>query len=194
MTNDIPSQWKFSFFTLLESDIRASQLKDASLNADLDTWTKLLTGIVVDSCHSLGWTTAAKGYKCKTLPVSRSEYLSLDVMAFPAGTKGWQFPIAIFELENHTDPNIVSYALWKLLSVRASLRILFCYRPTPEEGSELVRRLHQAVIEPIPVEERVKVDGSLILCVGNRHHAGTFPYDFFRWWQFDKNTGKFTRM
>lgn len=190
----LSERWRISFFTILESDKRASQLKDASMNADLDTWTKLLTGIVVDSCHSLGWTPAAKGHKCKTLPVSRSEYLSLDVMAFPDGTKGWQFPIAIFELENHTDPNMVSYALWKLLSVRVSLRILFCYRPTPEEGSELVRRLHHTVIEPIPVEERVKVDGSLILCVGNRHHAGTFPYDFFRWWQFDKYTGKFTRM
>lgn len=194
MPEEISAHWRTSFFTLLESDPRAPRLKDASLKAELDTWTKLLTGIVADSCTTLGWTVAAKGHRCKTLPVSRSEYLSLDVMAFPAERTGWKFPIAIFELENSADPNVVSYALWKLLCVRASLRTLFCYRPTPEEGSELVRRLHSTVIQPIPVEERVKVDGSLILCVGNRHHAGTFPYDFFRWWEFDKHTGTFTRM
>jgi len=188
------AEWRTSFFKLLESDPRAPFLKDASLNADLDTWTKLLTGIVVESCIALGWTTAAKGHRCKTLPVSRSEYLSLDVMAFDEERSGWKFPVAVFELENSTDPNIVSYALWKLLCVRASLRILFCYRPRPEEGLELVRRLHSSVIQPMPIEERVKVDGSLILCVGNRHHAGTFPYDFFRWWIFDKHTGNFTRM
>lgn len=194
MTDELPSLWRISFFDLIESDRRAPQLKDASQKADLDTWTKLLTGIVVDSCRSLGWIAAAKGHRCKTLPISRSEYLSLDVMAFPNEIKGWQFPIAIFELENSSDPNIVSYALWKILCIRAPLRILFCYRPTPEEGSELVARLRHAVIKPISVEERVKVDGTLILCVGNRHHAGTFPYDFFRWWKFDKNTGNFTRM
>lgn len=111
MPDDISAHWRTSFFTFLESDPRASQLKDASLRAELDTWTKLLTGILADSCTTLGWAVAAKGHRCKTLPVSRSEYLSLDVMAFPAERIGWKFPIAIFELENSADPNVVSYAL-----------------------------------------------------------------------------------
>jgi hypothetical protein len=194
MTDELLIRWKTSFFKLLESDLRANQLKEASIEENLDTWTKLLTGIVTDNCRAIGWTTAALGHKCNTLPVSRSEYLSLDIMAFNKGRARWQFPIAVFELENKRDPNYISYALWKLLCVRASLRVLFCYRPTPKEGSDLVSLLNQEVIQPIPVEERVKVDGSLILCVGNRHHAGTFPYDFFRWWEFDKDTGTFTRM
>lgn len=191
---NLPTEWRKSFFSLLESEPRANLLKEASLNADLDTWTKLLTGIVADSCRALGWTPAAIGHTCQTLPVSKSEYLKIDVMAFPDNTSRWQFPIAVFELENKRDPNYISYALWKLLCVRAPLRVLFCYRPTPKEGSNLVSLLNREVIQPISVEERVKVDGSLILCVGNRYHAGTFPYDFFRWWEFDKHTGTFTRM
>ncbi len=191
---NLPMEWRASFFSILESDPRANLLKEASLNADLDTWTKLLTGIVADSCNALGWTIAAKGHRCKSLPISRSEYLSLDIMAFSDEMVEWKFPIALFELENSRDPDYVSYALWKLLCVRAPLRVLFCYRPTPKQGSDLVSLLNREVIQPMPIEERVKVDGSLILCVGNRHHAGTFPYDFFRWWNFDKNTGNFTRM
>ncbi|NLH78501.1 MAG: hypothetical protein GX465_15830 [Acidobacteria bacterium] len=194
MNGELASRWKETFFRLLESDPRASQLKEASLEEDLGKWTILLTDLVTDNCRALGWSPAAIGHTCRTIPVSKSEYLKIDVMAFSDSITKWQFPIAVFELENKRDPNYISYALWKLLCVRAPLRVLFCYRPTPKEGSDLVSLLNREVIQPIPIEERVKVDGSLILCVGNRHHAGTFPYDFFRWWEFDKHTGNFTRM
>ena len=59
MNDELPSQWKETFSKLLESDPRAPQLKEASLQEDLGKWTILLTGMVTDNCRALGWTPAA---------------------------------------------------------------------------------------------------------------------------------------
>lgn len=191
--DSLPDDWRAGFIALLRTSEQSEVLKAASLAGDLRTWTAVLTAMVIESCGAMGWQAAAKSNRPDLLPVRRNEYLSLDVVAFGRKEKGWQLPVAIFELENSAKDDMVAYALWKLLCVRAPLRVLFCYRGDPEEASALVRKLQQDVIKSIPPEERIRLDGNTILCIGNRGHAGTFPFDFFRWWQVDAGSGTCSR-
>jgi hypothetical protein len=192
-TDNLPDDWRAGFITLLRTGEQSEVLKAASLAGDLRTWTAVLTATVIESCGMMGWQAAAKSHRPDMLPVRRNEYLSLDVVAFGEKERGWQMPVAIFELENSKNDEMVAYALWKLLCVRAPLRVLFCYREDPEESTALVRTLQQDVLRNVPPEERIRWDGNTILCIGNRGHAGTFPFDFFRWWQVDMGSGTFSR-
>jgi hypothetical protein len=177
----INSRWQDAFYTVIRQDERSPILKQASLDGDLETWTKELTAIVIKTCTEVGWQCAAKNNKGSVLPIQRNEYLSLDVMAFPEKESRWKFPIAVFELENQQKDEYIEYAFWKTVCVRANLRVLFCYRKNPDDGAQLVSTLNREVINAMKLEDRVNIGGEIIICIGNRSNAGTFPYDFFRW-------------
>src|SRR5437899_12532040 len=97
----------------------------------------------------LSWTPARRlvcpqprsGTSWNLLPIHRSEYLALDVVAFAEGEKRWRFPSAIMELENSPTEDQIAYSLWKVISVRANLRIVFCYRMNRDEN--LVRHVRE---------------------------------------------------
>jgi len=105
----------------------------------------------------------------------------------------WPFPAAVFELENSRRDDKVAYSLWKVLCVRARLRVVFCYRRDVGAGSALVRYLADAVVGSLPIEERANLVGETLLIVGSRAEESTFPYGFFKDWVLDKNTGRFAR-
>ena len=191
---DLAGQWQTAFLTTLQRDERAALLKQASLDERLGDWTRELTALVVATCSDIGWTAAAKKHLGDVIPVRRNEYLSLDIMAFPTAGGRWRFPIAVYELENSRYDDVVAYSLWKVLCTRAALRIVFCYRRTPEAGANLVSFIRDDVVLPMTPGERLKISGQTILSVGSRDRSGTFPYDFFRWWQFDLNTGNFVKI
>ena len=190
----LSSRWQDAYYTVIRQDARSPILKQASIDGDLETWTKELTTIVIKTCTEVGWQCAAKNNKGIVLPIQRNEYLSLDVMAFPEKESRWKFPIAVFELENQQKDEYIEYAFWKTVCVRANLRVLFCYRKNPDDGAKLVSTLNREVINAMKPEDRVNIGGEIIICIGNRSNAGTFPYDFFRWWHLDKNLGTLTRM
>ena len=137
---------------------------------------------------------SAKGHKLELLPIQRSEYLALDVMAFAEGEKRWRFPVAVMELENSTREDQIAYSLWKVLSVRSELRIVFCYRRNGEEIPALIRHLREEVVEAMGLAGRVKLEGATLLVVGSRSESGTFPFGYFGWWSLDTNTGRFERL
>ena len=142
----------------------------------------------------VGWEASAKGHVATLLPVPRSEYLALDVVAFEsAGASRWRFPVAVFELENSADDDFVAYSLWKVLCVRAKLRVVFCYRRDAEGGNALVRHLSEQVARAMELQDRAALTGDTLLVVGSRSEANTFPYGFFKNWLFDTNVGKFAR-
>src|SRR5581483_10126307 len=150
--------------------------------------------VVCATCVAVGWEASAKGHTSKLLPVPRSEYLALDVVAFEAsGDHRWRFPTAAFELENSSDDDRVAYSLWKVLCVRARLRVLFCYRRSPEIGNALVRHLSEQVAHAMELQDRAALSGDTLLVVGSRSESATFPYGFFKNWLFDTNIGKFAR-
>lgn len=115
-------------------------------------------------------------------------------MAFARGDNRWRFPVGVMELENSRDDDRIAYALWKVLCVRADLRIVFCYRHRAEEGSKLVRFLRNEVVSAIDLADRIALDGETLLVVGSRADSATFPYGFFKWWRLETNTGSFRLM
>jgi hypothetical protein len=185
--------WYATFLQTLQRHEAARPLREAAAAGRLNAWTQALTGVVVDVCGEMGWQTAAKWHRLEILPEARKEYLTLDAMAFAPASVAWPFPVAVFELENSRQDDKVAYSLWKLLCVRAGLRVLFCYRRDARAGSALVRQLEGAVVGSLPIQERVDLAGETLLIVGSRAEEAAFPYGFFKDWVLDKNTGEFAR-
>ena len=78
-----PVTWYQAFRREIRQARWADPLRDAALKGQLGAWTKHLTGAVVATCESLGWAAVAQGHRAEVLPISREEYLAMDVMAFP---------------------------------------------------------------------------------------------------------------
>jgi hypothetical protein len=187
-------QWRGAFFTALESHDTGARLREAAVVGALGAWTECLTAAVVSVCGAMGWRAAGRGHLGDVLPVSRSEYLALDIVAFAANAASrWPLPIAAFELENSPTLERVAYSLWKVLCVRAALRMVFAYRRDTSEASALVALLTDTVIAGLSFDDRLALGGETCLIVGNRGEAGTFPYGYFKVWVLDPNTGRFAR-
>lgn len=195
MPEGLSNTWFNAFMDVVKTHEAAPGLREASMKGELRTWTKLLTDVVIDTFPRVGWTGAAKGHRSKFLPVQREEYLSLDAVAFSeSSVQRWRFPVGIFELENSTADDRVAYSLWKVLCVRASLRVVFCYRRDSSEGSKLVRHLSDEVVNALDLKVRSSVEGETFLVIGSRNESESFPYGFFKGWLLDRNTSKFDRI
>ncbi len=190
----VAAQWREAFWRTVRQHENADPLREAALAARLGDWTTQLTSIVVATCDALGWRASAKGHPLEELPISRSEYLALDVMAFAPGEQRWRFPTASFELENSLDDERIAYSLWKVLCVRADLRVVFCYRQRAEAGPALVRLLADEVVGAMDLQSRTELGGDTLVVVGSRSGADAFPYGFFKWWQLEMNTARFELM
>ena len=187
-------QWREHFEVMLLNPSVSLPFKYASEQGNLTDWTGQLTRTVVKTCQELGWEAAAKGHRLHSLPEFRSEYLSLDVTAFTSGDQKWRFPIAVLELENSQSDDRIAYSLWKVLCVRAGLRVVFCYRKEPYEAGPLVRKLADEVVKAMGLEALIALGGETIVVVGSRGESDTFPYGFFKWWRLEKETGTFRSM
>lgn len=192
MMQNIASLWQTQFWQTLQQPENAELLKQAALKGQLSKWTTALTTTVVSTSTAMGWHSSAKGHPLGLFPVSPSEYLALDVMSFASGNTSWRFPIAVMELENSKDINRSAYSLWKVLCVRADLRIVFCYRRSAEERAHLISFLRDEVLQAMSLTDRMKLNGETIVVVGSRDDSATFPYGFFKWWHLETNTGHFS--
>lgn len=194
MPDALSHLWYGKFMETVQGHELAAELREAAMAAQLGKWTSALTTVVCSACGAMGWKAAAKGHRSTLLPVAGQEYLALDVVAFePAGDRRWRFPIAAIELENSRDDDRVAYSLWKVLCTRAQLRVVFCYRKDAAESSALVSHLSEQVTKAMGIDERTRIGGETLLIVGSRDESATFPYGFFKNWQFDANLGRFGR-
>lgn len=194
-TAGLARPWADVFFRLMQTYDVAAGLKEAALSASLGAWTERLTSVVVATCEALGWHPAAKGHLGDVLPLVRQEYLALDVMAFLiGGTTRWPFPIGVFELENSREDDRVAYSLWKVLCIRAALRVVFAYRRDVREGITLVNRLTESVIGGMLIAERMALTGETSLIIASRGEADIFPYGYFKIWSLNANTERFERL
>ncbi len=191
MKTDPAEAFRGHLLAAMQDEAFREPLQASSLAGQLGAWTRALTGCVASACLRAGWRASAKGAECELLPVRRSEYLGLDVMAFAEADKRWLYPTAILELENSADVDKVAYALWKVLCVRADLRILFCYRKQAAAAPALVQHLRSEVIEAMTLQGRVSLHGRTFVVVGSRADAATFPFGFFKWWELNTHTGRF---
>jgi hypothetical protein len=191
--------WLDAFLAAVQQTAAAEELKRAALTEDLMIWTSTLTTAVVHSCQSLGWEAAAKWSPSQRIPKHGKEYLSLDVMALPSvepeePVVRWPLPLAVFELENHPKDVRVAYSLWKVLCVRAPLRVVVAYRPDWEQGRKLIGVLADEVIGGMTPEERSAIGGETVVIVGNRGDGETFPWGYFKFWLLDANVGRFDKI
>lgn len=191
MTQGIACAFRTALLGTLRDEQHAEPLRAAALAGRLTPWTTTLTAVAVETCRNLGWRASAKGHHADLLPVSRGEYLNLDVMAFGPGETRWRFPLAVMELENQTREDFIAYSLWKLLSVRAELRVLFCYRREAAGASPLRRHLQEQVVAALGIGGRVALEGRTLLVIGRQAEVETFPHGFFGWWELETNTGRF---
>jgi hypothetical protein len=194
MGSDFAEQWRTAFLEMVQLHAHAIELREAALNEHLGNWTTGLTRVAVATCEAMGWKASAQGHKLNLLPVARSEYLGLDVMAFLDGDRHWRFPVAVVELENSKNNDVIAYSLWKVLSVRAKVRVVCCYRKNWTEAPALLRFLKQEVVESLGIRGRSNLEGETVVIVGSRCDSDTFPYGFFKFWGLDKNTGSFRLM
>ena len=187
--------WREAFGAYVEQSTPAESLKSASLNEDLRSWTSELTTAIVRSCEQLGWVASARWNPTRRLPKAGKEYLSLDVTAFGGGTHPrWPLPLAVFELENSLTDLRVAYALWKVLCVRAKLRVVFAYRPDWKRSRELVATLTDEIMGGMSPEDRTSVTGQTVLAIGNRGEGETFPWGYFKFWLLNPNLGRFEKL
>jgi hypothetical protein len=188
--------WRNAFLSVVQEPTTAAPLKAASLAEDLKAWTACLTSAVVASCRSLGWLAAAKGHRLQEFPQAGQEYLGIDVMAFSAepAPGRWRFPIAVVELENHRADDRVAYSLWKVLCVRAPLRVVFAFRRDWEAGRRSVNATCEDVIGSLAVTERAALTGEIVFVMGNRGEGETFPNGYFKFWTLDPNVGRFEKV
>lgn len=192
MADSLAATWRTAFSAVVSGDEHAMRLKEAAAQGRLAEWTAALTSCVVEACRSIGWSASAIGHKARLLPVDQCEYLSVDVMAFGDGSKRWRFPVAVCELENSQGQDRAAYSLWKVLSIRTALRLVFCYRKRPEDGPSLVRFLESDVVHAMELAGRASLDGETVVVVGSTNEAEYFPYGFFKWWQLNAGTGTFS--
>ena len=189
-------RWRDAFLEVVQEPTTAAPLKEASLAEDLKAWTASLTSAVVASCRSLGWPAAAKGHRLTELPQAGQEYLSIDVMAFPVANPDvrWRMPMAAYELENHRTDDRVAYSLWKVLCIRAKLRVVFAFRREWEESRRTVEAVCRDVIGGLSATERSAIGGDTVLAIGNRGEGETFPWGYFKFWLLDTNLGRFDKV
>jgi hypothetical protein len=188
------AQWWGAFLQHVQNPAQAAPLREASLSAKLTEWTRLTTEAVVRSCETMTWEVAARGHRLDRLPEVGEEYLAIDAMAFPPRESArWPLPVAVFELENSPRNDRVAYSLWKVLCVRANLRVVFAYRQTWEHARQLVEHLTSEVICGMPAEQRTAIIGETAVVTGSRGEGETFPYGYFKLWTLDMNLGRFSR-
>lgn len=177
--------WFDAFRRQVRRNPWADGLREAALTGVLSRWTALLTDVVAKVCGELGFRVAARGQTSRILPISRQEYLGLDVLAFPAGESSWWVrPVMAFELENRTRVASIAYALWKVCIVRVAWGGVFCYRKDPDQIGELLRILAEVVRAVTPSMD-------LLVVVGTRSRAEDFPDGFFRAYRWDEDYQRF---
>ena len=103
-------------------------------------------------------------------------------------------PEAVFELENHRTDDRVAYSLWKVLCVRARLRVVFAFRRDWDKSRETVAAVSRDVIGSFSPAERELITGETVLIVGNRGEDETFPWGYFKMWKLDPNVGRFEKV
>ncbi len=180
--------WYEAFRRQVRRNPWADGLREAALARSLGNWTTLLTEVVAKACEELGFQVAARGQDSRILPISRQEYLGLDVLAFPKGeSPRWAKPVMAFELENRPQEAAIAYALWKVCMVRVPWGGVFCYCREPDQVGKILPALAEVVRALAPEME-------LLVVVGTRSRAEDFPDGFFRPYRWDAHFRRFLLM
>lgn len=195
MRGDLFALWQAAFVEVIRTSSIGGPLREASQAADLKAWTASLTKAVVRSCESMQWKAAGLKHKLDLLPKAGEEYLSIDVMGFdPESMNGrWPMPCAVFELENDRTDDRVAYSLWKVLCVKAQLRVVFAFRSDWDAGRNSVAAIGKDVIGSLSLQQLHDLRGDTAMIFGNRGEGEHFPDGFFKCYLLDRELKKFVK-
>jgi len=120
------------------------------------------------------------------------EYLNIDAVFIDnaeydlvrSGSKWDPFvlPRAVVELENIYDTDRISYALWKILCVRAPIRVLICYQKGEDKVTFLKQRLESVIWQGSLMKG---TDGDFLIIIGDDNATAETPlgecFGVFEW-------------
>ena len=117
-------------------------------------WTKILGNILGNIGEKTKCYVAQKRSR-ESKDEHSGEYLNIDAMFLDDSYNKlvkdkneydpFVLPRVIVELENDPDKDKIAYSLWKLLCIRASLRVLICYGKGEDIINELVAFLENVI-------------------------------------------------
>lgn len=123
-------------------------LQDESpTNNNSTEWTEFMMRVMRRTGEKIGCHVAGKNINEKK---SSGEYLNIDAMFIDLSaylkwaSKDYDPPVlpsVVVELENQYDLNWIIYCLWKVVCVRAKVKVLICYQANREKVEFLRRKL-----------------------------------------------------
>jgi len=126
------------------------ELEDQS-ECDGKEWTEFMGKVLDRVANKMGCYVIRRRPKRKE---ESGEYLNIDAIFIDNAEydllkeKDWDpfvLPRAVVELENSSDINKISYCLWKILCLRASIRILVCYQNNKNRVRSLKEHLENVI-------------------------------------------------
>ena len=93
--------------------------------------------------------------------IDRTEY---DLTKKESEWDPFVLPRAVVELENRSDRMKISYCLWKILCVRAPIRVLICYQSNPNRVIALKEHLENVIWQGSLMKG---TDGDLLVIIGD---------------------------
>jgi len=121
-------------------------------------------------------------------PEESGEHLGIDAMFFDraeyervARDDQWDplvIPKTVVELENRYDHEKIKYCLWKVLCIRAPLKVLICYQDTGQKVQDLTGILETVIWEGNLMEDS---NSDLLIVVGDDSKGEETPWrQYFR--------------
>ncbi len=131
-------------------------------------------------CHVVHRRTEKKEYSGEYMDIDAFFIDNAEYELIKKKSKEWDpfvLPRAVVELENNFDVKRISYALWKILCIRAPIRVLICY----QRGSGKVATLKKQLEDVIWRGSLMKgTDGDLLVIIGDENKDEESSYgDYF---------------
>ena len=181
--------WLKYFEKVIESHRKQSPLGTSPKDSE---WTKFMGEVIDEVAKEMGCevTRRRPGDKDRS-----GEYLNIDAFfvdkaAFenkPPEYDPFVLPLAVVELENSDEVNKITYCLWKILCIRAPIRVLICYQSNNVKIKELRQQLERVIQNGGLMK---KDNGDLLVIIGDESKKEWKSYfdEFFSvfMWQNDK--------
>lgn len=161
--------WLNCFAQVIESERELRKQSGLGTSPKDGEWTSFMQGVMNLVADKINCEVTHLRPKDKA---RSGEYLNIDTFfvdkeAFQNKADDYDpfvLPAAIAELENSYDIDKISYCLWKILCVRAPIRVLICY----QSNSGKVKELRQHLEKVIQDGQLMKEDnGDLLVIIGD---------------------------
>ena len=166
--------------------IQACRYLEDQSNCEGEKWTEFL-GKVLDVTGQKMNCSVIRSRKKSSKGDPSGEYLDIGAFYFDKSDYDldigigddedpFVLPRAIVELENSFDINKITYCAWKILCVRAPIRVLICYQKGMDNITSLAKHLENVIWQ----RDLLKGDsGDLLVIIGNDKKGESDWEDYF---------------